>query len=124
MSVNYPNGKPYVSNGLMPEKKKNKYHAKKMEVDGHLFDSTHEAIRYGELRLLHLTGKIQNLRLQVPYLLIPKSEYGGKIEYIADFVYEENGETIIEDAKGVRTPVYRLKKRLIAELYGIRIKET
>lgn len=124
MIFKYPNGQPYLSEGSPSLPKKNKYHARKTEVDGILFDSAHEAKRYGELRFNLLAGNIQNLRLQVPYVLIPKSEYGGKIEYIADFVYEENGRVIVEDAKGVRTPVYKLKKRLMAELYGIKIKET
>lgn len=124
MVFKYPNGQPYISSEPPRLSKKNKYHAKKMEVDGHVFDSAHEAKRYGELRYELLAGNIQNLRLQVPYILIPKSEYGGRIEYISDFVYEENGREIVEDAKGVRTPVYKLKKRLMAEIYGIKIKET
>lgn len=124
MNFKYPNGRTYIPSEQDALPKKNKYHAKKMEVDGHVFDSTHEAKRYGELRYDLLAGNIQNLQLQVPFLLIPKSDHGGKIEYIADFVYEENGRTIVEDAKGVKTPVYKLKKRLMAEIYGIQIKET
>lgn len=118
----------------------NKYHAKKTIVDGITFDSKAEAKRYMELRLLEKQGKIRCLRLQVPYVLIEKSKYGREIKYIADFVYDEvnsSGErtkdgiifsyerkTIVEDCKGFKTDVYRLKKRLLAERYGIEIKET
>ena len=52
-----------------------------------------------------------------------KSKYGRSIKYVADFVYSRNGLTVVEDAKGVRTPVYRLKKRMMAEKYGIQIRE-
>lgn len=101
-----------------------KYGAQKCVIDGIKFDSKKEAARYCELRLLERTGEIRNLRLQIPYVLIPKSRYGREIKYIADFVYFENDEIIIEDVKGVRTAVYRLKKRMMAEKYGIIIKET
>lgn len=45
-------------------------------------------------------------------------------EYVADFVYIENGKTVVEDAKGVKTPEYRIKRKLMLERYGIKIKET
>ena len=104
--------------------KKSKYRAQKSVVDGIKFDSKKEAARYRELRLLERAGEIGNLRLQVPYVLLPKSRYGREIKYIADFVYFENNEIIIEDVKGVRTAVYKLKKRMMAEKYGIVIRET
>ncbi|MCR0437706.1 DUF1064 domain-containing protein, partial [[Clostridium] innocuum] len=105
--------------------KKSKYGAVKTEVDGITFASKHEASRYLELRLLEQAGEITNLCLQVPFELIPKSKYGMPIRYIADFTYNDgNGQPIVEDAKGVKTPVYRLKRRLMAELNGIEIKET
>ncbi len=90
-----------------------------------MFDSKHEAKRYQELRLLEQAGEITNLRLQVPFELIPKSKHGMPIRYIADFTYNDlNGQLIVEDAKGVKTPVYRLKRRMMAERYDIKIKET
>ena len=47
------------------------------------------------------------------------------IRYIADFMYNDrNGQLIVEDAKGVKTPVYRLKRRMMPEIYNIEIKET
>lgn len=124
--INYPDGRKYTSVQTPPTKpKKSKYGAVKTEIDGIMFDSKHEAKRYQELRLLEQTGEITNLRLQVPFELIPKSKYGMPIRYIADFTYNDgNGQLIVEDAKGVKTPVYRIKRRLMAELKGIEIKET
>lgn len=125
MMINYPNGhKPKQNKTLLKQAKKSKYRAVKAEINGIMFDSKHEAARYQELRLLERAGEINSLRLQVPYELIAKSKYGKSIKYVADFVYSRNGLTVVEDAKGVRTPVYRLKKRMMAEKYGIEIKET
>ncbi len=104
-------------------RRNSKHHAVRTEIDGIVFDSKHEAKRYQELRLLERAGEIINLRLQAPYILIDKSKYGRAIKYIADFVYEHNGITVVEDAKGVKTPVYCLKKRMMAERYGIEIQE-
>lgn len=105
--------------------KKTKYHAKKTEVDGIMFDSKKEAMKYIDLKILERAGKIKHLCLQVPYTLIDKSQYGRKIVYKADFVYYdvENRRTVVLDTKGFKTPVYRLKKRLLAERYGVVIVE-
>ena len=100
-----------------------KYHARPTLVDGIRFDSRKEAARYRELRLLERAGEIQGLQLQVPFLLLPKSQYGRPVKYIADFVYIQGGRQVVEDAKGYRTDVYKLKRRLMAELLGIEIKE-
>lgn len=101
----------------------NKYHAKKTVVDGITFDSKAEANRFCELRLLEKSGKIKNLQRQKKYILVQKSMYGREISYRADFVYTEGDRKIVEDVKGVRTPVYKLKRRLMAEIYGIVIRE-
>ena len=113
---------------------KSKYHNKPVTVDNIRFASHHEAQRYKELCLLQKAGKIENLRLQVPYELIP-AQYGmvdGKkkciersVKYIADFVYydTEAEQWIVEDAKGVRTDTYKLKRKLMLSVYGIRIHE-
>ncbi|WP_416330616.1 DUF1064 domain-containing protein, partial [[Clostridium] innocuum] len=70
--INYPDGRKYTSAETPPTKpKKSKYGAVKTEVDGIKFDSKHEALRYQELRLLEQAGEITNLRLQVPFELIP-----------------------------------------------------
>lgn len=101
-----------------------KYKAVKVKTAEGTFDSKREYHRWNELKLLRKAGIIQNLERQVPFILIPKSKYGREIKYIADFVYKENGKPVVEDSKGVRTDVYKLKKRLMAEKYGIRIVET
>ena len=100
-----------------------KYHAIRTEVDGIKFDSKKEAKIYSELKLLERAHEISNLQLQVPYVLIEKSKYGRQIKYVADFVYKEKGKTVVADAKGMRTDVYKLKKRMMAEKYGIEILE-
>ena len=108
-----------------------KYRNRKVTVDGIMFDSVREARRYGELKLLEKGGYISNLRLQVPYELLPnQTDIDGnvierKVRYIADFVYYDNQkkQEVVEDAKGVRTDVYRLKKKLMLDKYGIQIKE-
>jgi len=104
----------------------NKYRAKKRTVDGQVFHSIHEANRYQELKLMEKTQAIQDLKTQVSFPLIRKSKYGREIKYIADFTYYENGNLVVEDAKSpvTKTPAYRLKKRLMQELYSITIKET
>lgn len=119
-----------------------KYHAKKTVVDGITFDSRKEARRYIDLKNMAKAGLISDLRLQVPYLLIPQHREpdiigpkgghrkGRVIEkacyYVADFVYydEQARERIIEDCKGVKTEVYKIKRKLMYDRYGIRIKET
>lgn len=114
-------------------KRRPKYRAKKTEVtleDGTtmLLDSKKEARRYEELITMKQSGEISNLRLQVPYELVPKQKRSdGKTErsvkYIADFVYEKDGETIVEDVKGMRTDVYRLKRKLMLWVFGIEVYE-
>lgn len=107
-----------------------KYNAQKTTVDGITYDSRKEAQRAQELRLMLKAGIISNLREQVPYELIPaqKNEYGKVVEraviYKADFVYDdENGKTVVEDVKGVRTKEYIIKRKLMLYEYGIRIRE-
>lgn len=85
------------------------------------FDSRLEARRYGELSLLERQGLITDLRLQVPYALVVNDILIGN--YIADFVYEEEGQVIVEDCKGVRTREYVIKKKLMRALHNIVIKE-
>lgn len=104
----------------------NKFRAKKAEFNGIKFDSKHERDRYVELLLMEKAKVIQDLKTQVAFPLIPKSKYGREIKYVADFTYYENGKLVVEDTKSpvTKTPVYRLKKRLLAEIFGIEIKET
>ena len=105
-----------------------KYGNKKVEVDGILFDSKREARRYLDLKAMETAGQIQNLRLQVKYLLIPSQKIDGKVverevSYVADFVYDQNGETVVEDSKGHRTKEYIIKRKLMLSVWGIQIRE-
>ena len=116
-----------VQNVMRQSVRRSKYRSIKTTVDDITFDSKKEAKRYQELKLLQRANKIENLRLQVPYVLIDKSKYGRQIKYIADFVYydKELRQEVVEDTKSeaTKTPVYMLKKRLMQERYGITIKE-
>ena len=109
-----------------------KYNASKTTNYYGTFDSKKEAKRWSELCLLEKCGKIKNLQRQVPYELIPRQYIDGKqverkCEYVADFVYEENGKTVVEDVKGyTRGQAYALfvvKRKLMLYRYGIRVKE-
>ena len=107
----------------------NKYRSKKTVIDGITFDSKKEANRYMELKMLEEAGTIQDLQRQVKYVLIPTQRINGKLvekecSYKADFVYKENGETIVEDTKGFRTSNYKIKRKLMLYVHGIRIRET
>jgi len=83
------------------KQKPGKYNNIKTEIDGIKFDSTKEANRYCELKLLLRAGKIANLRRQVRFLLIPGSIKERPMYYVADFVYDEEGQTIVEDVKRI-----------------------
>ncbi len=99
---------------------------KTVTADGIKHDSRKEARRWVELTLLQRAGEISDLKRQVKYELIPKQEGERAVTYIADFVYadKKTGNTVIEDCKGFKTDVYRLKKKLFLYRYGIKIKET
>lgn len=121
-----------------------KYHNNKIIVGGIKFDSKKEAKRYQELKTFERAGIIKNLQRQVKYVLIPaqyepsnevytkgkdkgKTKKGKLLErecaYYADFVYTENGETVVEDTKGMRTSDYIIKRKLMLYVHGIRIVE-
>ena len=100
-----------------------KYNAIKTEVDGYVFASRREANRYQELRLLERVGEIEDLELQPVYPCVVNDVLVCK--YIADFRYTsvKRGNVVIEDAKGFKTPVYRLKKKMVEAIYNIIIIE-
>lgn len=102
----------------------NKYRSKSMVIDGHKFPSKKEGRRYQELKMLEKSGVISDLQLQVPYELVPKQGKVKPVKYVADFVYKENGETVVEDVKGIKTQVYKIKSKLMLWRYGIKIRET
>lgn len=104
--------------------KKNKFNAKKTQLDGFVFDSQMESRRYIELKILEKVGKIKNLEMQKRYILEVQGQKIGS--YLADFVYEKvpEGEVVIEDVKGFRTALYRWKKKHVEAQYGIPVTET
>lgn len=108
--------------------RRSKYRAKKTVVDDITFDSRKEADRYLVLRGMEEDGVIEDLRRQVRYELVPAFDVDGKhyrpVYYVADFVYREDGREVVEDVKGMRTDVYKLKSKLFARRYGMNIKET
>ena len=87
----------------------------------YVFDSIAESVRYKELKLLERAGEITNLELQPKFLLQDSFKKNGKtyrkIEYIADFMYLQNGKTIVEDVKGIQTDVFKIKHKLFEKLY-------
>lgn len=116
-----------------------KYKSRKITIDGITFDSKKEYKRFCELSLLEKAGTITDLQRQVKFLLIPEQRlpdmvgvrggiYKGRVLerkccYIADFVYQKDGKTVVEDTKGYRTSDYIIKRKLMLSVYGIRIKE-
>lgn len=119
--------------------RRNKYNARMYKVGDEVFHSKKELHRYEELLLLEKAGQIKNLRREVKFVLIPaqretiwkngKPKQGKVIEreasYRADFVYEENGETVVEDVKSeaTKTLLYIWKRKLMLYVHGIRIRE-
>lgn len=101
-----------------------KYHARKTTVDGITFESKAEATAYQNRLLMQQSGDISGLELQPKFPLIVNGEKIGV--YIADFRYlnHATNSVVVEDVKGVKTPVYRLKKKLVHALYGITILES
>lgn len=99
-----------------------KYHNDPTVLDGFKFDSKREAARYQYLKSLQILGTIAGLQLQVPFALVVNRIKVA--EYVADFTYRivDTGESIIEDLKGAKTPVYLLKRNIM-DAMGFRIRE-
>ena len=105
-----------------------KYRSKKITKDGVTYDSKKEYRRFCELSLLQKAGKVTNLQRQVKFELIPAQRIDGKVveracNYVADFVYTENGKRVVEDTKGYKTKDYIIKRKLMLYVHGIRIRE-
>jgi hypothetical protein len=137
----------------MLKRKRRKLNNKIVVIDGIEFHSKKEGTRYCELKLLEKSGEISDLELQKKFELIPAQyetvetgEYykvGEKkgqpktkrvcieqaVHYIADFVYKQNGQLVVEDVKGYRDPSsasfakYILKRKMLLWFHGIKIKE-
>ena len=119
---------------------RNKYHAKKVTFDGITFDSKKEGMYYLQLKHMLRAGMITNLRMQVPYELLPaiykdevvhlktkdkvvKKLVQRAVTYVADFVYEKDGKEYVVDTKGMRLADYIIKKKMMLALKGIEITE-
>lgn len=118
------------TSGLSPMAYGNKYHNTKVIYNGIKFDSKKEMQRYKDLELLESTDYICNLELQKKFLLQDgyTNAKGKKIRpiyYIADFYYYDyiDNKWVVEDTKGVRTEVYKLKKKLFEYKYNLTIDE-
>lgn len=124
--------------GLVNQPKQVKYHNEKDERGTIEFASKREAARYDELLLLLKSEKIRKLKLQPQFTLqesyiTPEGERIRAVKYVADFSYErpaapdKYGQVVwlleVEDAKGVRTEKYKLKKKIMQEKFGIAVKE-
>ncbi|WP_278474385.1 DUF1064 domain-containing protein [Ruminococcus bromii] len=109
---------------------RSKYNNRKVRCLGETFDSMLECERYKYLKALEQQKVISNLRRQVKYVLLPSQKDSKtqktierEITYLADFVYEKGSQTIVEDVKGLRTDVYKIKRKLMLYFHGIQIKE-
>lgn len=127
-----------------------KFNNRETVADGITFDSAKEARRYWELKMLERAGRISDLQRQVVYVLIPTQRAKGtetykkgpnkgqrkpgevlekECRYVADFVYTQDGETVVEDVKGYRDPAsaayakFVIKRKLMLERHGIQIQE-
>ena len=121
--------------------RKSKYGSKKVTYSGIAFDSKKEMYRYIRLKEMQDKGEISDLRLQVPFELIPAVYETHKVQmktkvktvtklvqraayYVADFVYtDKDGNQVVIDAKGFRPYEYELKRKMMRAFLGITIKE-
>jgi hypothetical protein len=121
--------KPVIQQPQVPAiaaKKPPKYRNTRCEHEGIKFDSLRERDRWIELSRLEAAGDISDLERQVVFVLADPVMIDGRrkppLRYIADFVYERAGQTVIEDVKGVVTAGYRIKRHLMAAR-GLQITE-
>jgi Protein of unknown function (DUF1064) len=108
--------------------KASKYRNTKCEHDGVKFDSQRERSRWFHLIQLQAAGEIRDLRLQVPFVIAEAAVVAGKKRrartYVADFVYlTAAGDQVVEDVKGMQTPMYQFKRHLMKTVHGIDILE-
>ena len=105
----------------------NKYRNQPVQIGAEKYRSQREAKRHQDLLLLERCGEIQRLQREVPFVLAVGVVLDGRrkppLRYVADFVYVHKGVQVVEDAKGVRTPLYRAKRHLMASVHGIEVRE-
>jgi hypothetical protein len=118
---------PPVGLGAGQLKRKAKYGAEPTEVDGITFASRREANRYVALKIEQAAGVVTDLELQPQFPLSVITLDGTKViigRYIADFRYRRNGVLVVEDAKGMKTDLYRWKRKHVEAEHGITVLET
>lgn len=107
--------------------RRQKYANRRVEIDGQAFDSKAEARYWGHLQIRLKAGEIRNLRRQVVYELAPAVVIAGRkrppLRYVADFVWEEGGKTVVADVKGAVPEAYRIKRHLMKAVHNIDILE-
>lgn len=100
---------------LAGSERRNKYNARKVELDGHTFDSAKEANRYVFLKHRQRIGEITGLTIQPEFNLVVN---GLKVSsYKADFGYFENGQAVIDDTKGFKARDWPLRSKLFMALF-------
>lgn len=104
-----------------------KYKAKPVEIAGQKYRSMLEASRHQVLMILERAGEISDIRREVPFVLAPAIKIGRRqkpaLRYYADYVYKDKeGREVVEDVKGMETPVWRIKLHLMATVHGIEVQ--
>ena len=127
MPVNRDTAEKKINGLKLKLGRKNKFGNKKTEIDGIVFDPKKEAERYQVLKQFEKQGKINGLKLQQEFILIPQVVLDGKkqkpVKYKADFCYSVDGNDIVEDVKGWKTPEYKIKRKLMKFVHGVEIFE-
>ena len=108
---------------LVATMKRHKYRAKPCIVGGQRFDSQREAARYLDLKLLEKSGHICHLKLQPEFDLTVLGQLIGRYRADFEYVLTENGEVIVEDAKGMKLPMYRWKVKHLKAEHGVEVRE-
>src|SRR5690625_5059460 len=103
-------------------RQRSKYRNKKVQLDGHTFDSKAEARYYQQLKLMERAGEILFFRLQPRYRLLDGFEKHGKkhrpVDYVADFeIHHKDGSIEVVDVKGMKTDVFRMKEKMFHKKY-------
>lgn len=121
-------GKARAATAPEPQKKPSKYHNKKVQTEDGTFDSKWELTCWQRLKMMERGGAISGLQRQVVFELIPSAILDTRklpaVKYVADFVYQKDGQQVVEDAKGGESlPEYKLKRRLMWWIHKIKVVE-
>lgn len=106
----------------------NKFGAVKTTVGAQNFDSKREAIRWLVLQDRERRGEITGLERQVTFVLAPSVKIEGEkrrrpaLRFKADFRYIENGQTVVDDAKGYSDTAFRIRQHLMKSVHGIDVR--